>query len=86
MTKLDMIKKQMRENVEELIKYQEAQLKAYEEAINSNNIDELDEIIQEQEEEFRFTNILNEIAYKEKENFHELMDLAWESKKVEFTN
>ncbi len=80
MTRLEVIKTNMEENIKALIRLQEEQLKAYEEIINSNSLDEADEIMQEKEEEFRYSTALNDIMAYEKENFKNLMDLAWEEK------
>ena len=80
MTRLETIKNQMRENIEELIKFQNMQLKAFEEILSCNSIDEVDEIIQDKEWEFKFSTTLNDIVCEEKENFKKLIDLAWEEK------
>ena len=80
MTRLEVIKTNMEENIKALIRLQEEQLKAYEEIINSNSLDEADEIMQEKEEDFRYSTALNDIMAYEKENFKNLMDLAWEEK------
>jgi hypothetical protein len=80
MTRLETIKINMEENIKALTRLQEEQLKAYEEILNSNSLDEADEIIQECQYKFDFATALKDIETEEKENFKNLIDLAWEEK------
>ena len=82
MDKLNLIKLRMEENLRELKKYQEEQIKKYEYLMGLNDIDEIDTQIQDIEEDFRFTTIFKDIEVGEKRNLEELMDLVWESKEV----
>ena len=60
MTRLETIKTNMEENIKALTRLQEEQLKAYEEILNSNSLDEADEIIQECQYKFDFTTALKD--------------------------
>ena len=80
MTRLEVIKTNMEENIKALIRLQEEQLKAYEEILKSNSLDEADEMIQEYQCKFDFATVLKDIEVEEKENFKNLMNLAWEGK------
>ena len=82
MDKLSLIKLRMEENLRELKKYQEEQIKKYEYLMGLNDIDEIDAQIQDIEEDFRFTTIFKDIEIYEKRNLEELMNLVWESKEV----
>ena len=82
MDKLNLIKLRMEENLRELKKYQEEQIKKYEYLMGLNDIDEIDAQIQDIEEDFRFTTIFKDIEVYEKRNLEELINLVWESKEV----
>ena len=82
MDKLSLIKLRMEENLRELKRYQEEQIKKYEHLMGLNDIDEIDAQIQDIEEDFRFTTIFKDIEIYEKRNLEELMNLVWESKEV----
>lgn len=82
MDKLDLIKLRMKENLRELKKYQEGQIKKYEYLMGLNDIDEIEAQIQDIEEDFRFTTIFKDIEVYEKRNLEQLMDLVWKSKEV----
>ena len=82
MDKLSLIKLRMEENLRELKRYQEEQIKRYEYLMGLNDIDEIDAQIQDIEEDFRFTAIFKDIEVGEKRNLEELMNLVWESKEV----
>ena len=82
MDKLSLIKLRMEENLRELKKYQEEQIKRYEYLMGLNDIDEIDTQIQDIEEDFRFTTIFKDIEVGEKRNLEELMDLVWKSKEA----
>ena len=82
MDKLNLIKLRMEENLRELKKYQEEQIKKYEYLMGLSDIDEIDAQIQDIEEDFRFTTIFEDIKVYEKRNLEELMNLVWESKEV----
>ena len=82
MNKLSLIKLRMEENLKELKRYQEEQIKKYEYLMGLNDIDEIDAQMQDIEEDFRFTTIFKDIEVCEKRNLEELMDLVWKSKEV----
>ena len=76
MDKLNLIKLRMEENLRELKKYQEEQIKKYEYLMGLNDIDEIDAQIQDIEEDFRFTTIFKDIEICEERNLEELMNLV----------
>jgi hypothetical protein len=82
MDKLSLIKLRMEENLKELKRYQEEQIKKYEYLMGLNDIDEIDAQMQDIEEDFRLTTIFKDIEVYEKRNLEELMDLVWKSKEV----
>lgn len=77
--RIEFIKMEMEENLKALKEYQDRQLKMYEELIQINNIDDLDCMIEEFKEEFNATTTLKDILYTEKNNFENLMNMAWEN-------
>ena len=78
--RIEQIKLRMEENLKELREYQEMQLKSYEYLMSLKDIDEVDMEIQCIEDEFRFTTIFKDIAFREKENLNDLVNLVWEAK------
>ena len=78
--RIEQIKLRMEENLKELREYQEMQLKSYEYLMSLKDIDEVDMEIQCIEDEFRFTTIFKDIAFREKENLSDLVNLVWEAK------
>ena len=78
--RIEQIKLKMEENLKELREYQEMQLKSYEYLMSLTDIDEVDMEIQCIEDEFRFTTIFKDIAFREKENLNNLVNLVWEAK------
>ena len=78
--KLEIVKKQMEENIETLREFHNLQLKYFENIIKLSDIDEADNAIADAYDEINFSTVISEIKQKERENFTKLMDLAWESK------
>ena len=78
--RIEQIKLRMEENLKELREYQEMQLKSYEYLMSLKDIDKVDMEIQCIEDEFRFTTIFKDIAFREKENLNDLVNLVWEAK------
>ena len=78
--KLEIIKRQMEENIETLREFHNLQLKYFESIIKLSDIDEADNAIADAYDEINFSTVISEIKQKERENFTKLMDLAWESK------
>ena len=77
---LEVIKRQMEENIETLREFHNLQLKYFENIIKLSDIDEADNAIADAYDEINFSTVISEIKQKERENFTKLMDLAWESK------
>ena len=80
---LEIIKKQMEENIETLKEFHRLQLEMFENIMNLSDIDEVDREIADAYDEFEFTTLINEIKIMERENFTRLMDLAWDTKCIE---
>ena len=78
--KLEIVKRQMEENIETLREFHNLQLKYFENIIKLSDIDEADNAIADAYDEINFSTVISEIKQKERENFTKLMDLAWESK------
>ena len=79
--RIEQIKLRMEENLKELREYQEMQLKNYEYIMSSlTDIDVIDMEIQCMEEDFKFTTVFRDIAFREKENLNDLVNLVWEAK------
>ena len=78
--KLEVIKRQMEENIETLREFHKLQMEILENVISLSDIDEVDNMITEVSDEVNFSTFASEIMQKEKDNFKKLMDLAWEIK------
>ena len=78
--KLEIVKRQMEENIETLREFHNLQLKYFENIIKLSDIDEADNAIADAYDEINFSTVISEIKQKERENFTKLMDLACESK------
>ena len=81
--RIEQIKLRMEENLKELKEYQEMQLKSYEYLMSLTDIDEVDMEIEAIEADFRATTLFRDIAFREKENLNNLVNLVWEAKNKE---
>lgn len=77
---LEVIKRQMEENIETLKEFHKLQLKYFKEIMSLSGLDEVDMAIEDANEEYEFTTLFKEIMKTEKENFDKLMTLAWNIK------
>ena len=81
--RIEQIKLRMEENLKELREYQEMQLKSYEYLMSLTDIDEVDVEIEAIEEDFRSSSLFRDIAFREKENLNNWVNLVWEAKNKE---
>ena len=81
--RIEQIKLRMEENLKELKEYQEMQLKSYEYLMSLTDIDEVDVEIEAIEEDFRSSSLFRDIAFREKENLNNWVNLVWEAKNKE---
>ena len=77
---IELVKKQMENNIETLKEFQKLQLKWYEEVMSLSDLEKADMAIEDFNEEYKHSTLFNEIVRVEKENFRKLMTLAWNSK------
>ena len=77
---LEIIKRQMEENIETLMEFHKFQLEMFENIMNLSDIDEIDNAIADSYDEFEFSTLMSEIKQSERDNFTRLMDLAWDIK------
>ena len=77
---LEVIKRQMEENIETLKEFHKLQLEIFENIMSLSDIDSVDAAIEDASEDFKFSSIMNEIKTREKENFSKLMGFAWDIK------
>ena len=77
---LEIIKRQMEENLETLKEFHKLQLEMFENIMSLSDIDDIDREIADAHDDFNFSTFASDIKQKEKENFIKLMDLAWDIK------
>ena len=77
---MEIIKRQMEENIETLMEFHKFQLEMFENIMNLSDIDEIDNAIADSYDEFEFSTLISEIKQSERDNFTRLMDLAWDIK------
>ena len=77
---MEIIKKQMEENIEALKEFHRIQLEMLENIMSLSDIDEIDNAIADSYDEFEFSTLMSEIKQSERDNFTRLMDLAWDIK------
>ena len=77
---LEVIKKQMKENIETLKAFQKLQLEWYEEIMSLSDLDEVDMAIENANEKYKHSTLFKEITRGENENFRRLMTLVWNAK------
>ena len=78
--RLEIIKRQMEENLETLKEFHKLQLEMFENIISLSDIDDIDREIADAHDDFNFSTFASDIKQKEKESFIKLMDLAWDIK------
>ena len=77
---LELIKRQMEENIETLREFHKLQLEIFENVMKLSDIDKVDAAIEDAFEYFRLSTIYSEIKVADSENFEKLMSLAWKLK------
>ena len=77
---LEVIKRQMEENIETLKEFHKLQLETFDNIMKLSDIDEVDAAIEDAFESFRLSTIYNEIKKAGSESFEKLMTLAWKLK------
>ena len=77
---LEVIKRQMEENIETLKEFHKLQLETFDNIMKLSDIDEVDAAIEDASENFRLSTIYNEIKKADSESFEKLMTLAWKLK------
>ena len=77
---LEVIKRQMEENIETLREFHKLQLEIFENVMKLSDIDKVDAAIEDAFEYFRLSTIYSEIKVADSENFEKLMSLAWKLK------
>ena len=77
---LEVIRRQMEENIETLKEFHKLQLEIFENVMKLSDIDKVDAAIEDAFEYFRLSTIYSEIKVADSENFEKLMSLAWKLK------
>ena len=77
---LEVIKRQIEENIETLKEFHKLQLETFDNIMKLSDIDEVDAAIEDASENFRLSAIYNEIKKAGSESFEKLMTLAWKFK------
>ena len=77
---LEVIKRQMEENIETLREFHKLQLEIFENVMKLSDIDKVDAAIEDAFEHFRLSTIYSGIKVAGGESFEKLMTLAWKVK------
>lgn len=84
MKEIERIKMDMKDNLRDFIEYQNSQLKAFEEFLNTDDLDELDIKLQDFDEDYKYHNsILKDIVFRQNELIEEIKTVSWRVKEKE---